>query len=86
MFIFTRVSHSVAMSVCLCVCMSVIKVVIVNYGLTVRVLVFVDGPKRGRPTPGFSVFIRTDRATERPSDQATKRPSGGDLFVSLDQM
>ena len=29
------------------------------------------GPKRGRPTPGFSIFIRSDRATERPTERAT---------------
>ena len=32
------------------------------------------GPKRGRPTPGFSIFIRSDRASEQAP------------FVSLDQI
>ena len=27
------------------------------------------GPKRGRPTPGFSIFIRSNRATFVSSDQ-----------------
>ena len=27
----------------------------------------IAGPKRGRPTPAFSIFIRSDRATEQAS-------------------
>ena len=41
------------------------------------VLEIIAGPKRGRPTPGFSIFIRSDRASE----QASYRVS----FVSRDQ-
>ena len=36
------------------------------------------GPKRGRPTPGFSIFIRSDGPSDRPTEQ--------DSFVSLDQI
>ena len=41
-------------------------------------MMFFAGPKRGRPTPGFSIFIRSDGPTDRRTDR--------DLFVSLDQI
>ena len=45
--------------------------------LVSQILLFA-GPKRGQPTPGFSILIRSERATEQPS----KRVS----FVSRDQI
>ena len=49
-----------------------------NIGPKSLVFMIFTRPKRGRPTPGFSIFLHSDRASERASD----RP----LFFSRDQI
>ena len=55
-------------------CHSCLKV---HGGVPIGLCIFAK-PKRGWPTPGFSIFIRSDRPIERLSEQVS--------FISLDQI